>query len=293
MCRAWGPEKKRKSAHRVDMLKCSTPENCDCRFANCAGECSSCPVRCCRRTRGPHLDVDTLDLSRSARAVELPFELEHGAILPRVSSPHPDENPFAPARLVSIRAGAKPSGHVLSTGLAAGSFDGLTGLDFFAPDQLLERLWSRGVFARNLPAELGVDFAVAPDFSIYWDDPRLEQELALKRSLHVCNAWSAAGVPMIPVLNWAREEHRQVSTEFIAAGDYRVAAFNFQMLQPAHVDRVLEEAREALLASPSIESVLICGGSNENTRETYSAALRDWVVAFTSAKWQFNRLEEN
>lgn len=167
------------------------------------------------------------------------------------------------------------------------AFDGFTGLDFFVPDPLLEALWAREQFSRVLPAELGVDFAIAPDFSVYWSDPRREQEHAIARSLQTCDRWTRAGVPMIPVVAWARDVHRELIGGFVRAGGYRAIALNFQMLHPRNRGRVLGEAR-ALLEELDIDSVLICGGTSAAMRDESIAALPDWTVAFTNSLWFFD-----
>lgn len=270
-------------------MKCKTP--CDCRFSNCSSGCSSCPVRCCRRAAAPSAEPEAFAVDAPSAARQLPFELVNGSQLTRISSQHPRSGGQGDVRLISIRTATKPSGHLLATGAAVPGFAGLTGLDFFAPDPLLEGLWSRGSFERNLPAELGVDFAIAPDFSVYWDDPRREQEYAIARSLYVCEQWTAAGVPMIPVASWARDEHRLKIAEFVRSGGYKTVALNFQMLHPTRRAKVFAEARDFLEAS-GVEGALICGGSRPASRSAIALALAGWSMTFASASWLFAADEE-
>lgn len=269
----------------LEIMKCR--ENCDCRFSECMHSCSSCPVRCCRRERAPFVDVDSLKVQAPAPAVPIPFDCENGQQIPRITSPHPSRSSAGGVRLISIRTAAKPSGHILKTGAAVPHFAGLTGLDFFVPDTLLEAMWARGHFNRVLPAELDVAFAIAPDFSVYWGDPRQEQDFAIARSLNVCDAWTRAGIPMIPIATWARDEHRIQIADFVQAGNYKTVALNFQMLHRTHRGKVVSEARE-FMREAHVDNILICGGTSEQSRKYFKDELGDWSVTFAHALWFFD-----
>jgi hypothetical protein len=73
----------------------------------------------------------------------------------------------------------------------------LTGV---APDQLLAVAWPNLSSGRSAA---GFDLIVAPAWSVYLDDPRLEHLFAIRQSIQAAAAL-ARGQPVVPTLHWYR-----------------------------------------------------------------------------------------
>jgi hypothetical protein len=78
----------------------------------------------------------------------------------------------------------------------------------YGEDPLVEAFWARraelDLVARL--AEQRWDLVLAPNFSMYANQPRAEHLLNFRRNLLVAAELAAAGVPAVPNIYWARKE---------------------------------------------------------------------------------------
>lgn len=108
-----------------------------------------------------------------------------------------------PLQNLRARFGIPPSSHVL--------------LINFAKDAIVERMWAA---QRNVVASIAassLDAVIAPNYSVYWTEPRMEQLINMKRSLVNFAQLQAQGVPAIPHIYWRRQQDLQRWAEWLHA----------------------------------------------------------------------------
>lgn len=78
-------------------------------------------------------------------------------------------------------------------------------LAFYVDDERFEGVWNDAVEAveRFRPRNFGA--VIAPDFSVWRDDPLAVQLFNIYRSRWCARYWQEAGIPVIPSLNWGDE----------------------------------------------------------------------------------------
>jgi hypothetical protein len=71
-------------------------------------------------------------------------------------------------------------------------------------DEYLENLWARRTRARLIEGlvGLGADLVVAPNYSVYGDEPRMAHLINIKRSLVIATELADAGARVVPHIYW-------------------------------------------------------------------------------------------
>jgi hypothetical protein len=99
----------------------------------------------------------------------------------------------------------------------------------FAKDAIVERMWTA---QHNVVASIAasrLDAVIAPNYSVYWTEPRMEQLINIKRSLFNFAQLQAQGVPAIPHIYWRRQEDLHRWAEWIHANpSVNVISVNLQ-----------------------------------------------------------------
>lgn len=197
--------------------------NTDCSYCGCARagggtKCGQCPIRC-----GSRVDIGawmadvggTLAFDDLVLDVRLPEGLPR--LVPQVDGsdvPRLDRDLAWPAYAVGLRRVLSPeSGRIFPRFARAGAREvlglahhQLAVLVGYGEDPLVEAFWTR---RRELIPELaaqGWDLVLAPNYSMYGNQPRAEHLLNFRRNLLVAREMAEAGVPAVPNLYWFRKE---------------------------------------------------------------------------------------
>ncbi len=224
--------------------------NTDCSYCGCARSgagptgCSSCPIRC--GSRGDvaawmgdvdrTVTFDDIDLGPSRWPDRLP------RLIPMVDAvatvAEVDRVCQWPAYALGLRrVFSKATGRILSSWggrtaaealkLGEGQLAVLAG---YGEDPLVEAFWSRRR-ADGLVEQLAAqqwDLVLAPNFSMYGNQPRFEHLLNFRRNLMVAAELAAAGVPAVPNLYWFRLEDLDRYLSWIADTAPAAVAVNAQ-----------------------------------------------------------------
>jgi hypothetical protein len=198
--------------------------NTDCAYCGCARSgggtrCGQCPIRCGSRVDiaawltdvGGTLAFDDLD---DLRRVELPAGLP--ALVPQVRGPAGklDRELSWPAYAIGLRRIFSPKTATLypsflersareALGLRHGQLAVLVG---YGDDPLIEAFWTRRRFVVPAIARQDWDLVLAPNFSMYGNQPRAEHLLNFRRNLLIASELAAAGIPAVANVYWFRPE---------------------------------------------------------------------------------------
>jgi hypothetical protein len=71
-------------------------------------------------------------------------------------------------------------------------------LQFYVEDRVLEGVWSRRRSVARQLGQLGFDLVLAPNVSVWRDDPRFGQLIAQRRAFILYHEFREAGLPVIP-----------------------------------------------------------------------------------------------
>lgn len=182
-----------------------------CAWAWCSRRCDTCGVRCPSRADLGRWRTATGSLRLDDLVVPLPTLPPLPALVPVIDLEELRDWGVArhwPAWGVSLtevhspRTGApwRPwSGGAAAVSARAAGAAGLA-LVGVAPDNVLAAAWP--YLARGRTAA-GFDLVVAPGWSVYDDDPRMEHLFAIRQSLQAAAAL-ARGQPVVPTLHWYR-----------------------------------------------------------------------------------------
>jgi hypothetical protein len=182
-----------------------------CSWASCSRRCAACGVRCPQRSDLEAWREATGSLSFDDLVVRLSEPPALPALVPICDLEELRDWGVAsrwPAWGVSLtevhgaRAGApwRPWASGAATAAARAAGAGRLVLVGVAPDELLAAAWPH--LARGRTAA-GFDAIVAPAWSVYDDDPRLEHLFACRQSVQVATAL-AEHQPVVPTLHWLR-----------------------------------------------------------------------------------------
>jgi hypothetical protein len=153
------------------------------------------------------------------------------------------------------RAGASPrSSQTLAQRLKVSKVT-KAGLLLFAKDAVLEDLWDRRSRWAPTIADWKPDFVVAPDFSVWDDDPALGGQHNIVRSLRFYEALQRADVPTIPHLFWGSRQQLGAWKSWLQANDLPIIAMDLQCRGRAQFTRLLadiRDLRESLVATPHL-----------------------------------------
>ncbi|MFN2506255.1 MAG: DUF4417 domain-containing protein [Acidimicrobiales bacterium] len=225
--------------------------NTDCDYCGCAraeaanqaAPCGQCPIRC-----GSRVDIGAwmADVGGTLRFDDVHLELELPAALPRYV-PQVDGHDVAsfdeglgwPAYGVGLRRVYSPDSLRIyprfagvdahqALGLRTGQLAVLVG---YADDPLVEAFWTD---RRNLIPALAAqrwDLVLAPNYSLFGNQPRAEHLLNFRRNLLIAAEMSAAGIPAVPNLYWFRKEDLDRYLEWCEATRPLAVATNLQTLR--------------------------------------------------------------
>ncbi|HVL27550.1 MAG TPA: DUF4417 domain-containing protein [Acidimicrobiales bacterium] len=256
--------------------------NTDCDYCGCsragaqvAAPCGQCPIRCGSRTdiRAWMADVGgTLAFDDLALATELPPGLPrfvpqvdghdvgsfdaglswpaYGVGLRRVFSP--DTHRMYP-KFAGVRAGE-------ALGLAAGQLAVLVG---YGEDPLVEAFWTN---RRALIPEVAAqrwDLVLAPNFSMYGNQPRAEHLLSFRRNLAIAVEMAEAGIAAVPNVYWFRLEDLDRYLAWLADAPPAAIAMNLQTFRTAGdwEEMALPGLTYLAMSMPADVAVIVTGSS--------------------------------
>ena len=228
----------------------SSCDYCGCArsAAGPAGACSRCPVRC-----GSRADIGAwmADVGGTAgfAGVRVPGMLPAGlpAFIPQAASiqaiPRLDEHLRWPAYAVGLRRVFSPRTHQVYPVLRGRRARQVLGLGpsqaavlaCYGDDPLVEAFWTLRR-ARGLVEEIagqGWDLVLAPNYSVYGNQPRAEHLINMRRSLLAAAAFAAAGVAAVPNVYWYRLEDLRRWADWAAASPPPAVAVNVQTMRAA------------------------------------------------------------
>jgi hypothetical protein len=226
--------------------------NSDCTYCCCSrtegaatpGGCRTCPIRCGSRTDIANWMRDisgTLgfdDIAIDARLPRLPrfiplLEGSDVAELDRVT--HWPAYGFRLRQVFSAQTHRLgPSFTELGAHAALGLRDDqLAILVGYGEDPLVEAFWTRRKVDRLVEtiATQNWNLVLAPNFSMYGNQPRAEHLINFRRSLMVAAELATAGVPAVPNLYWFRREDLDRWLAWCAKTRPPAIALNLQTLR--------------------------------------------------------------
>lgn len=202
--------------------------NTDCSYCGCAraeapagpgaSPCGQCPIRCGSRT---DIGAWMADVGGTLAFDDVVVETEFPSGLPRFI-PQVDGHDVAgfdrhlgwAAYGVGLRRVVSPETHRIyprfdgvsaheALGLAPEQLAVLVG---YGEDPLVESVWSQRHSLMGAFAAQRWDLVLAPNFSMYGNQPRAEHLLNFRRSLLIAAEMAAAGIPAVPNVYWYRVE---------------------------------------------------------------------------------------
>ena len=199
--------------------------NTDCSYCGCAragaggaSPCGQCPIRCGSR---PDMAAWMADVGATLSFDDLVLDFAWPTGLPRYI-PQVDGHDVAGfdahlswgAYAVGLRRVFSPETHRVypkfagsdareALGLRQGQLAVLVG---YGEDPLVEAFWTRRRALISEVAAQGWDLVLAPNYSMYGNQPRAEHLLNFRRNLLIAAEMAAAGIPAVPNLYWYRLE---------------------------------------------------------------------------------------
>ena len=222
--------------------------NSDCSYCGCSrtttqtthNGCATCPIRCGSRT-----DIDawmavignTFGFHDIALDTQLPAGLPR--FIPQVDGSdvaHLDEGLHWGAYAVGLRRVFSPRTHRIVPKFTDRTAHQALGLDpsqravlvGYGEDPLVEAFWSRRHSLIESLAAQQWDLVLAPNWSMYGNQPRAEHLLNFRRNLLVAGELSAAGIPAVPNLYWFRLEDLDRYLHWAQATGPAAVAINLQ-----------------------------------------------------------------
>lgn len=254
--------------------------NPDCSYCGCsrAGggtKCGQCPVRCGSRT---DIGAWMADVGGTLSFDDVVFSGGVPAGLPRFV-PQVDGHDV-PALDVDLSWGAYAVGlrRVLSPtsfevypkfrGLTAKAALGLgpgqlAVLAAYGEDPLVEGFWTRRRALIPKVAEQGWDLVLAPNYSMYGNQPRAEHLLNFRRNLLIAAELAEAGIPAAPNVYWFRKEDLDRYLAWVADVGCEAVAVNLQTFRTERDWEEMALPGLAYLAGelPQHVSVILTGSS--------------------------------
>jgi Domain of unknown function (DUF4417) len=281
----------------------SSCEFCGCSRAGAGSGCALCPVRCGSRT-----DIAAWmgDLGRTVRfeSVTLAGRLPGGLprLIPQVATVGGlrrfDQDLHWPAYAIGLRRVFSPATGTMFRGLTAGPARQSLGL---APDQqavlacygedpLIEAYWTWRK-ARRLAEQVAAqewDLVLAPNFSVYGNQPRAEQLINMRRSLLAASEFSSAGLAAVPNVYWYRLEDLRRWSEWVAGTGPPAIAINAQTMRSARDwDTWLYPGLCWLAGSLPAGLPIIMTGLSRPARISQVAALFSGLIVVSQNPYQY------
>lgn len=95
-------------------------------------------------------------------------------------------------------------------------------------DDLIERMWGQQSDIYEVIAALNFSLVTAINYSVWYDEPRLEHLVNLKRSLITLQRLQAVGVPVIPHVYWHNTLDLRRWANWLSQNEMRMIAINLQ-----------------------------------------------------------------
>ena len=226
--------------------------NSDCTYCGCSrtegaatpGGCRTCPIRCGSRTDieawmrdvGGTLRFDDISIRTPLPLLPRFIPLLEGSDVAEL-----DRVARCPAYGFRLRQVFSARTHQLSPSLtelgahaALGLRDDqLAVLVGYGEDPLVEAFWTLRKADRLIEAiaAQGWDLVLAPNFSMYGNQPRAEHLINFRRSLMVAEELAAAGVAAVPNLYWFRREDLERWVAWCEKAHPPAIALNLQTLR--------------------------------------------------------------
>ena len=226
--------------------------NSDCTYCGCSrtegaatpGGCRTCPIRCGSRTDieawmrdvGGTLRFDDISIRTPLPLLPRFIPLLEGSDVAEL-----DRVARCPAYGFRLRQVFSARTHQLSPSLtelgahaALGLRDDqLAVLVGYGEDPLVEAFWTLRKADRLIEAiaAQGWDLVLAPNFSMYGNQPRAEHLINFRRSLMVAAELAAAGVAAVPNLYWFRREDLERWVAWCEKAHPPAIALNLQTLR--------------------------------------------------------------
>jgi hypothetical protein len=196
--------------------------NTDCSYCGCAragggAKCGQCPIRCGSRVDiGAWLTDVGGTFSFDDLVLEVPIPPSLPGFIPQVDGhdiPRLDRDLSWPAYAVGLRRVISPDTARAYPRLSAGARsafaigpNSLAVLVGYGEDPLVEGFWTRRQELIAAIAKQGWDLVLAPNFSMYGNQPRAEHLLNFRRNLLVARDMADAGIRAVPNIYWFRQE---------------------------------------------------------------------------------------
>lgn len=161
-------------------------------------------------------------------------------------------------------------------------------LAFYTDDYKFEVVWSDAVKIVERFISFGWGAVVAPDFSVWRDDPCVIQLYNIYRSRWIARYWQEAGLRIIPSLNWS-DEH---SYEFCNLGipkNSPVVACQAQTTRSAKGKQFFLQGLVRAIADIEPQTVVIYGGRDH--REWVEPELPEGIAYVFLPSWSSARRE--
>ncbi|RCX07887.1 uncharacterized protein DUF4417 [Anaerobacterium chartisolvens] len=235
----------------IILSRCCDCENCIYYNTRCSGcsmceaplvcneNCTACSYTCRRRPGASYYygllsGLDT-ELLRNA-AYHAP------AYIPTVPSRINTGYNAEDLQVAAVHGGnfMSASGRAVSGVYASKGVHGALGLNpatktilhFYVPDRTLEGFWDNRKDIYGHLKQMGFEFVIAPNFSVYEDSPRMEHILNIRRSMIVYNELMEAGVKAVPDVSWYEKKDLELWVGHIKNGGLKLISFSFQTVGP-------------------------------------------------------------
>ena len=274
--------------------------NSDCTYCGCSrtegaatpGGCRTCPIRCGSRTDieawmrdvGGTLRFDDISIRTPLPLLPRFIPLLEGSDVAEL-----DRVARCPAYGFRLRQVFSARTHQLSPSLtelgahaALGLRDDqLAVLVGYGEDPLVEAFWTLRKADRLIEAiaAQGWDLVLAPNFSMYGNQPRAEHLINFRRSLMVAEELAAAGVAAVPNLYWFRREDLERWVAWCEKAHPPAIALNLQTLRTDSEWRLMGLPGLSYLAAqlPPGITVIVNGSSRASRiamlRQLFGASL--------------------
>jgi hypothetical protein len=138
----------------------------------------------------------------------------------------------------------------------------------YGEDPLVEAFWTRRA-ELDLVARLAGqrwDLVLAPNFSMYANQPRAEHLLNFRRNLLIAAELAAAGVPAVPNIYWARKEDLDRYLAWVADVGLPALAVNLQTFRTEEdwATMAMPGLTYLSMGLPEDTKVVLTGGTRPN-----------------------------
>jgi hypothetical protein len=157
----------------------------------------------------------------------------------------------------------------------------------YGTDPLIERFWTNQHREHLIEqvAALGFDLVLAPNYSVYGNQPRFEHLLNIKRNALIAARLSEAGVPTVPNVYWYRSIDLERQLEWIRREQVAAVAVNLQTFRSTADWAMATEGLRLLAAElPPRTRVFITGCSRAGRIALLRELFADVVLVSQNAQ---------